>query len=462
MIVPAEATLQALRLARFVTEVRWDTLPDPVRRAVLDAFQDWLGNAAAGLSTPFGEAVRNVARLNGGEGRATIVGTRGKTDPLTAALVNGGASHALEFDDSHKGTFYHPGSPAIAAALAAAQASDCRGTDLLDGIAAGYETGIRVAEALGPSHYKYWHTTGTAGTLAAAAAVARVLRLPESQTIAAFGLAGTQAAGLWEVLPEAPAAKNLHAGRAAQSGVLAAFLAREGVPGPSSIFEGGRGLFAAMVPDGADAEACSEKLGRIWRILEITFKAYPICGHAMTPVEAALLIRTQLDGAEISRLVVYSNAISMRVAGNPDPLDGFAAKFSIPYCVAAALSRGRVTQAEFEPAILRDAGLRDLMGRVELVALPEYDRIAKTIRPARIEAELDDGRTVEAVSETRRGDPEQPLTAEEMQTKFLGLAALAWGEDRAQEAGASIGSLPQAPSINEWMTRSLGAAAPSA
>ena len=452
---PGDQIRLAERIAAFVAALRWEALPDEVRAMALDAFRDWLGNAAAGAATPFGRAAYGVAKAIGSTGNALLIGSREGADPLTAALVNGGAAHALEFDDSHKQTLYHPGVPAVAAGLAAAQLADADGITLLTGMVAGYEAGIRVAASLGPVHYRIWHTTGTAGCFAAAAAAARVLGLSSTQTANAFGLAGTQAAGLWEVLPDAPAAKNLHPGRAAHSGLLAALLARQGVAGPASILEGSRGVFAAMVPEGADAGACTDGLGERWRIREITFKAYPICGHAMTPVEAALRIRAGLGTAEVRRVVVHSNAISIRVAGNPDPHDGYAAKFSIPYCVAVALLKGRVTQAEFEPTVIEDKAVRDLMRRVELVADPEYDRIARTIRPARLDAFLDDGRTLGAVSETRRGDPEQPLSGDELRAKFRALAALAWGEERARRVDEGMAVLPASPAVNRWMRRYL-------
>ncbi|WP_337997041.1 MmgE/PrpD family protein [Oleispirillum naphthae] len=445
----------AERLAAFTAALRWQDLPADVRGLAVQAFRDWVANAAAGTTTPFGEAVLAVARAAGGGGRASLIGPLGAADPLTAALVNGGSSHALEFDDSHKGTFYHPGSPACAAALAAAQAASRSGAEMFAGIVAGYEAGIRLAAALGPEHYRVWHTTGTAGVFAAAAAAARTLGLSAGQTAAAFGLAGTQAAGLWEVLPDAPAAKNLHAGKAAQGGLLAALLAREGVPGPASILEGSRGVFAAMVPTGADAEACVAALGETWRIREITFKAYPICGHTMTPVEAALHLRPQVGDAAVERIVVHSNAISLRVVSNPDPHDGYAAKFSMPYCVAAALIHGRVTQAEFAPEALCDARIRDLMGRIALVADPEFDRIARTIRPARMEIHLADGRVLEATSETRRGDPEQPLSVAEISEKFRALAALAWGTEKAARVDAEIDALPGCDSVPAWAERVL-------
>lgn len=450
------------RLSDFVAGIDWDRIPAPVREAAVNAFRDWLANAAGGISTPFGSAILKIVDLAQEAGPATIIGSRRATSPLTAALVNGGVSHTLEFDDAHRGTFYHPGSPAIAAALAAAQAIDSDGPRLLAGIVAGYEVGVRVAAALGPAHYKVWHMTGTAGVFAGAAAASCVLGLSAAQSTAAFGLAGTQASGLWEVLAGAPAAKNLHPGRAAQSGLLAAMLAREGLEGPSSILEGDRGVFAAMVPDGANADAVVEGLGDRWRILEITFKAYPICGHASTPVEAALATRPQLGPAVPKRILVHSNAISIRVAGDPAPQDGYAAKFSIPYCVAVALLRGKVTQAEFEPDVLRDPVVCGVMNLVEMIADPEYDRIVKTIRPARLQVDMDDGRKIEAVSETRRGDPEQPLTTEEMRTKFRGLAALAWGGSRAERVDAGIDELVKSHSINRWMSRVLSEDGPSA
>lgn len=441
------------RLAAFTAALAWNDLPEDVRVLAVRGFRDWLGNAAAGATTPFGRAALAAVRSGGG---ATLVGPRASADPLGAALVNGGASHALEFDDSHKSTFYHPGSPACAAAFAAAEAGARDGADLFAGIVAGYEAGIRLAAALGPEHYRIWHTTGTAGVFAAAAAAARTLGLKATQTVAAFGLAGTQAAGLWEVLPDAPAAKNLHAGKAAQGGLLAALLAREGVPGPATILEGGRGLFAATVPAGLDAEAAAADLGATWRIREITFKAYPICGHAMTPVEAALQLRPEI-GAGVEEIVVHSNAISLRVAGNPDPHDGYAAKFSIPYCVAAALARGRVTQAEFEPGVMSDPHVRGLMRRITLVADPEFDRIARTIRPARVEIRLADGREIDAISETRRGDPEQPLSADDLSAKFRTLAALSWGAKAAARVDGEIAALPDCGSVPAWAARVLSA-----
>ncbi|MGE4529090.1 MAG: MmgE/PrpD family protein [Rhodospirillaceae bacterium] len=446
----------AERLAAFTAALRWQDLPADVRGLAVQAFRDWVANAAAGTTTPFGKAVLAVARV-AGDGRASLIGPLGAADPLTAALVNGGASHALEFDDSHKGTFYHPGSPACAAAFAAAQAASCSGAEMFAGIVAGYEAGIRLAAALGPEHYRVWHTTGTAGVFAAAAAAARTLGLTAGQTAAAFGLAGTQAAGLWEVLPSAPAAKNLHAGKAAQSGLLAALLAREGVPGPASILEGSRGVFAAMAPAGADGEACVAALGETWRIREITFKAYPICGHTMTPVEAALQLRPQVGDAAVESILVHSNAISIRVVDNPNPQDGYAAKFSMQYCIAAALTCGRVTQAEFEPEMLSDPRIRALIERIALVADPEFDRIAKTIRPARMEIRLAGGRTLVATSETRRGDPEQPLSAAELSAKFRGLAGLAWGAEKAARVDTDIEELPECGSVAAWAARTLSA-----
>ena len=445
----------AMQLARFTADVVWDRLPDTVRRLAVQAFRDWIGNAAAGGATPFGRAIVAVAKTSCMTGTAHLVGCRETTGPMMAALVNGGASHTLEFDDSHKGTFYHPGAPAIPAALAAAQLVNCDGPTLLSGIVAGYEVGIRVAAAMGPAHYRVWHTTGTAGTFAAAAAAARVFKLPPESVAAAIGLAGTQAAGLWEVLPEAPIAKNLHPGRAAQSGLLAALLSREGLKGPVSILEGRRGVLAAMVPEGADPQACVKDLGRQWRIREITFKAYPICGHAMTPVEAALQVRSKIGSSDIVVVTVHTNSISVGVAGDQDPCDGYAAKFSIPYCVAAALTRGRVTQAEFEPDVLDDPSVRDLTRRVKLVVDPEYERIARTLRPARLVAVLDDGRTVDAVAENRRGDPERPLSEEELTAKFLSLASLAWGPETARAVSEGFGFLAKSKSINAWIRRYL-------
>jgi 2-methylcitrate dehydratase PrpD len=432
--------------AQFASRLAWRDLPGGVRAIALELFADWLSNAAAGHASPVTRALRDMAPL---AGQAVRLGDLQAAEPLAAALINASAAHALEFDDSYRAGLYHPGAPVISAAFSAACLTGAAGADLLCGLVAGYELSLRLAAAINPAHYGIWHTTGTVGAFGAAAAAARILGLSPEQTAGALGLAGTQAAGLWEVLPDAPQAKNLHPAKAAHSGLLAALLARCGIDGPKTIFEGRRGFFAATVPAPVDPEQCRAGLGKEWLTPETTFKAYPVCGHAMTPIEAALLLADQVKSGEIEAIEVRAHPVSLRIAGNPDPTDAAQARFSIPYCVAVALHKGCVGLAEFTPETMNDPAIRRLLGCATLVADDTLARIPGQ-RPARIAVRLARGETLSAQADVRKGDPERPMTGDEKREKCLRLAASVWGREGAENILAAVSALPEARSVAAW------------
>lgn len=234
--------------AAFMTRLGWSGLPDDVRDYALDLIADWTANAAAGFDSPIGQIFWRLSKYGSGQDHSVVLGNLQTVDPLSAALINGAASHAVEFDDTHRGGLYHPGSPVIAAAWAAGGIQDISGQQFICAVVAGYEISMRLAAAINPEHYKIWHTTGTVGAIGAAASAGYCLALSSGQITGALGLAGTQAAGLWEILPDAPQAKGLHTGKAAHSGVLSALLAREGLSGPASILEGERGFLPGSFP----------------------------------------------------------------------------------------------------------------------------------------------------------------------------------------------------------------------
>lgn len=449
----------ARHFARFGSGLQFEHLPETVRRKVVDLVADWLANAAAGIDSPIGRALYRLIRTGAGQDAAVIAGTLETTDFLSAALINGAACHHLEFDDAYSAGLYHPGAPVISAAWAAAGAAHASGRDFLTAIVAGYEISQRIARAVNPEHYGFWHTTGTVGALGAAAAAARCLDLDAEKSTWALGLSGTQAAGLWEVLPQAPLAKNLHPAKAAHAGILAALLAAEGIYGPDTILEGGRGFFAATVSKKVDPKACTAGLGQKWLILDTTIKAYPVCGHVMTSIEAALNIHQRLDpevikadvikGDVIEEVEVRANPVSVRVAGNPKPQSPYQAKFSIPFCVALALSEGRVTQAAFCDEAFTHTGLVDLMSRIRVVADPEMAKVAAK-RPAKVTVRLADGKTFEETATTRKGDPQRPLSDREKMEKFTTLTQPVWGAEVSQAIYPQINRLPQVKDMRRW------------
>ncbi len=431
--------------------LRLEDVPPGVTSMAQDLVLDWLANAAAGAHTPFGLAVSDVAGCYAGRGRAHLAASLSQVDPLTAALVNGGCSHSNEFDDSHALTLFHPGSPIISAALSIAEEKGASGRDFLAGLVAGYEFSLRLAACVNPSHYRMWHTTGTVGVFGAALAVGRTLNLEPRAIVNALGLAGTQSAGLWEVLPDAPSAKNLHPGRAAQGGVLAALLAKKGIEGPATILEGPRGFYRAMVPDSPKVAELVNDVGQRWRILEITIKAYPICGHAMTPVEAAMVLRKDVALEQLETITVFTNSTAIRVAGQYTPENVYQAKFSIPYCVAVALIYGRVTQREFTAEILSHAQVRSIMQKIELKVDEGFDRDFEHHRSARIEATVSQGQKVVAVAVNRRGGPENPLSDGEKREKFIRLSELAWGAEVAEEIWRRRDRLLDLDDMGTWL-----------
>ncbi|MCX5837531.1 MAG: MmgE/PrpD family protein [Deltaproteobacteria bacterium] len=434
--------------ARFVCELDWTRLPTEVRQIALELFADWFANAAAGLASPLSQAFLSLAPIYDGPGRALRVGDLKPVEPLWAALVNASASHALEFDDSYRAGLYHPGAPILSAAFSGACRAEICGAELLTALVAGYEVSMRLASAVNPAHYKLWHTTGTVGTFGAAAAAARTLGLNSRQTAGAFGLAGTQAAGLWEVLPDAPQAKNLHPAKAAHAGLLAALLSQKGIEGPTTIFEGRQGFFSAMVPEPVEVRTCTAGMGEEWLTPTTTFKNYPVCGHTMTPIEAILKLHGQFSLAEVEEIEVRAHPVSLKIAGLPFPANENQAKFSIPYCVAVALLKGRVGQEEFSRELRESGEIKDLLKRIRLVPDDGLGGVPGQ-RPAKITLRAG-GETFTASAAVRKGDPELPMTADEKRDKFLKLTGLVWGVVASERMFESIQELPGTQNVLRW------------
>jgi 2-methylcitrate dehydratase PrpD len=446
---PGDQLTLSQRYADFVHELTWTDLPAEVRQISVELFADWFANAAAGLASPLSRALGSLAPVYDGPGRALRVGDLTPLEPLWAALINAGASHALEFDDSYRAGLYHPGAPVLSAAFAGACHARAPGAELLTAAVAGYEISLRLALAINPAHYRIWHTTGTVGSFGAAAAAARTLGLNPLQIAGAFGIAGTQAAGLWEVLPEAPQAKNLHPAKAAQAGLLAALLSSKGIQGPSAIFEGRQGFFSAMVLEPVDRAKCEAGLGREWLTLETTFKYYPVCGHTMTSIEAGLKLQGQFSLGEVEGIEVHAHPVSLQVAGRFFPENEYQAKFSIPYCVAVALLAGRVGQDEFSREVRQSAEVETLQRKMTLVPDDGLGG-APGERPARVTVRTSGGRSFTATAAVRRGDPECPMTGDEKRGKFLKLTEPVWGREAAERIFESIRALPAAADTLQW------------
>jgi len=296
-------------LAEFAAAARYDNLPPQIVHETQRAVLDWLGSALAGALEPPARIAQQVVASFGAADEATIFGA-GRAAAASAALANGVASHILELDDVHKGSTLHAAAPIIPAALAVAERGHATGKAFLLAVALGYEAALRIGEAVNPSHYRFWHPTGTAATFGAAVAAGSSLQLNGAQMLDALGSAGTQAAGLWEFNTDGAMSKHLHPGKAAFNGVLAADLARLGFTGATRILEGERGFFRAT-SEAFDASRITAGLGSHWKISENCYKLYSCCRHTHSAIDTALDFRTTA-GVERRRSLVISSRCSHR------------------------------------------------------------------------------------------------------------------------------------------------------
>jgi 2-methylcitrate dehydratase PrpD len=422
-------------LAEFVADLRYDDVPPRVIDGAKDLFVDWMGSALAGKDArPVVALERFAAEMGPGSGPSEILPSGGSTSPLFAALINGAASHVAEQDDVHNGSVFHPGTVVFPAALAVAQSEGASGRQLLVAAIAGYEVGIRVGEFLGRSHYKTFHTTGTAGTLASAAAVAKLLGLDADATQHAFGSAGTQAAGLWEFLRDAADSKQLHTAKAAGDGLLSAYLARSGVTGARRILEGAQGLAAGMSTD-ADPARLTDGLGTRWATIETSYKWHASCRHTHPAADALLLLmeRGGLAHDQIAGVTAHVHQGAIDVLGQVvEPTSVHQAKFSMGTVLGLIAVHARAGLDEFENHALEDARVAAIRTRVRMVLDPEVDAAYPRRWIGKVEVETTDGRVLSARVDVPKGDPGNSLSRVELEEKAVKLGAFRGGGSEAE------------------------------
>ena len=416
-------------LAEFAAGLRFEDIPDSVRLRAEDLLLDWLGSALAGRGARPVQAIADVARQMGPErGPCEVLISRRRTSPLLASLVNAAASHYVEQDDVHNGSVFHPGAVVLPAALAAVQDRDGSGRELLAAAAAGYEVGIRVGEFLGRSHYKVFHTTGTAGTVAAAAAAGRALGLDPGRMLHAFGSAGTQSAGLWEFLRDGADSKQLHTAKAAADGLLAAYLARSGLTGARRILEGEQGMAAGMSKD-ADPARLTDRLGERWALAETSFKYHASCRHTHPAADALLQVvqRDDLSVHDIERVTAHVHQGAIDVLGPVvEPASVHQAKFSMGTTLAMIATHRRAGLQEFERGY-DDATIVAFRDRVRMVLDPEVDDAYPGRWLGKVVVETRDGRVLHGRVDEPKGDPGNTLSRAELEAKALRLAVFAGG-----------------------------------
>jgi 2-methylcitrate dehydratase PrpD len=433
------------QLADYAVKEQKSQLSDHVlhhaKRAVIDWYAALLPGSLVAPATVLEQALaddldRGNARLATGR-RATL---------RTAALINGAASHSVEFDDIYRDAGYHPGSPVISAALAAAQSTGASGETFLRGVIVGYETSTRIGEAVMPSHYKYWHTTGTVGAFGAAAAVATILGCNRDQIAHALGTVGSFASGLQQAFRSQCMTKPLHGGHAAEVGALAAMGAAKGLTGALDMLEGEVGFGAAMSVN-PDWTKAIKDLGVDYHITRVTFKNHGCCGHTFAPIDGVLHLQKThgFTWRDVKRVKIATYKAGTDITDNANPEGEYQAKFSLQYVIAHALVHGSVRLVAFAPERLLDPNVRAVLAKVEVTADPILSKGYPNQRAAQIEVELNDGKIHQHFQPFRKGDPEMPLTDDEVNDKFLELAMPVIGDPAARELLAALWQLEKRP-----------------
>ncbi len=450
----------ARRLARFVAALTLDTIPEPVvGRAALLAL-DTLGNGLAAAGEDFGRAALDVAEGLGGAPESALLGRRARVAAANAVLANATLAHGLDFDDTREDAIVHTGCVAVTTALAAGEAAGASGRAMLEALIAGVEVMCRVGLAVpGALHARHFHPTAIAGGFGAVAAAGKLSRLTEAQLAHAFGLVGSQAAGIIEYLADGSWPKRLHPGWVSHAGVVATVLARGGFTGPATVLEGEHGLYAAFA-GGHDArrlEALLDTLGQTWELEALTLKPYP-CGSIAQPyMDCAARLRAR-DGISADAIT----AIRCRTSPGPvprlweplaakhTPPNGYAAKFSLPYLIAVILVKGRAGLAEFTDAAVRDRDVLRLASRVTYELDPTIDYPRQFVGD--VEVTLADGRRLRERQDRPRGGPDAPLTRAEIEAKFRGNAGIALPAGRADAVIAAVSGLAAASSLKDLIT----------
>jgi 2-methylcitrate dehydratase PrpD len=402
--------------------------PASVREAAVRHLLDGAGTALGGLRSGTVDAALVVARGLGGPRQASIIGSRDRIGTPAAALANGALVHALDFDDTHARGLVHATAVVLPAAFAVGQETDATGREVVDAAIVGYETVCRVASAAPHGfHSRGLHATMVAGVFSSAVVAARLLGLDGERATHALGIAGSQAGGLLAFLHGGASTKQLHPGLASQSGILAARLAAAGATGPASVFDGPHGVFDALADGAVDSASIVEGLGSRWETERIGIKPFPACQLSHASVEAAR------DAMEQRRFSA-EDVVSIEVMVHPDsaptvcdesrdlarPESPYAAKFSLPWSVAAMVIDGRVITATFEPPSIARP-------EVELLARRVSWHLGERVGPAadapgRVEVTLSDGTVVVGTVKRSSGGPSNPLTRDQLLAKFRGNA----------------------------------------
>ncbi|MGH8617590.1 MAG: MmgE/PrpD family protein [Burkholderiales bacterium] len=432
-------------LGDWVSRLRYEHIPAAVIAHIKWCLLDGLGCGLYGARQPWGVKCTDYARQQSPDGPSSLWGSPWRSGPADAALANGTAVHGFEIDDVHLRSLIHPGAVTIPAALAVAEARHSSGRVFLSSLVAGYEVGLRVGVCAGiPHQLRGYHPTGTVGSVGAAAAVANLLQLAPSAATDALAIGATQASGLYAAVRTGAMVKRLHAGRAAQSGVIAGLLAEEGLTGSPDALEAPLGGFMGTLGHEQEPREMTRGLGERWETAEVGFKAYAACASAHTIIDAVLAMRKKgLSGENLGHLQIRMSKSAMNNVGWPyQPSGVVAAQMNGYYAAAVTLLDGEAFVDQYAEARLADPRIIELGKRMAITHDPDLDVGGASTRHAVIAtAQLAGGEVLSERVEQRRGSGKYPLSASEIELKFRRTAGAVFGPARLDAIGEFVDTL---------------------
>jgi 2-methylcitrate dehydratase PrpD len=459
-ITPAqtEGRLISETLAGFANDLALSSIPARVRERAGHLMLDATGIAYASGRYEFAHKAMTAVAGLGGEGAVPVIGLPARLSVRDAALINGILVHGLDFDDTHTGGVIHATASLWPTVMATAYMRGASGADLMTAYVVGIETATRLAAVgSGPFHQLGFHPTGLIGVFGCALAAGTLMGLTPRALVMAQGIALSMAAGSLEFLEDGAWTKRMHPGWAAQSGITAAALARQGFVGPSRAYEGRFGLYKAYLQAGIEAERwgrATAGLGEVWETMAVAVKPLPAChfAHACSDAALALVREHKFAIGDIERIKALVPAEVVKtvcepVANKRRPANAYDAQFSIPYLVAASLVRGKFTLAELEPDALGDERIQ------RLCDLVDYEVDPRSTFPRHYSGEvkisLKDGRRLVEREAMNRGCADRPLSNQEIVDKFMGNARMSLS---ARRADAVLG-LEQASDVRPMIDR---------
>jgi len=429
------------KFIRRLNEIRSLQLDKGLLKQAKLCLLDYIGVSLAGSKMLISQHTAYLERLLYTCGESTVIGVSNKADIYTAAFLNGLSAHETELDDGHRLGMIHLASPIISALLPIAEARRVSYEDLLIGIISGYEAAVRLARAVQPYHkLKGYHTTGTCGTIGAAIGVSAMLNYSETQTKAALSMAITSSAGVLEIQEDGSQLKPYNAGQAALNGLTAAMMGQLNLLSPNDILGGNRG-FLMLYGENANEEILIADYKDGYEIKRIYMKPYAACRHSHPSIEAVVdtLKENKINYGEVKTIQIRTYKAAIEGHDHKDIQGSNSAKMSIPYSVAVAVVAGRAGLNEFSSDWINSSEVKRIMNKIHILADPDLTAAAPQKRAAIAKITTNDGLDYAKKVNYPKGEPESPMSIDDLKTKFFELAKYSGiAESKANEVFTTI------------------------